>query len=141
MTAKEYLNRYRSINYTIDAKLEQVARLRALATRVTPSYGGRKSNGSTSDRVGHILAGIERLEQEVNREIDRLISAAAEIRATISLLPDEHMRELLEMRYINGWSWRKIAAKMNYSEKHLIGYLHKRALEEIDLILAKVNTS
>ena len=137
MAAKEYLNRYRSINYTIDAKLEQVARLRALSMRVAQSFHQYGGKNGTSDRVGRSIAKIDKLEHDIDREIDRLVVLREEIMRTISQVENEQLRTILEMRYINLMSWRKIAAKLGYAEKYLIGVLHDSALGEIEKILKK----
>lgn len=134
MTAKEYLNRYRRLNVYIDCKLEQIAQLRALAARVSPTRGSGNT-GNTSDRVGITVAKIVDLERTIDREIDKLITIREEITDVISTIDDTDIRTLLEYRYINGWSWRRIAAKMHYSEKHVTGYLHRKALHDIQKLI------
>lgn len=54
-----------------------------------------------------------------------------EIIRTISAVNDENLRKLLIMRYINNYNWQKIALEMNFSRDHVVGYLHRRALEKI----------
>jgi len=141
MNAKEYLNRYRHINSYIDCKLEEIARLRAIATRLSPTAMFDK-NGNVSDKVGRTASKIVDLEREIDRQIDELIVFHNEIIQTISSVPDIEIRTMLEYRYINGWSWQKIATKMNYTRDHLTGYLHRKALRTVDEIINKndVNT-
>lgn len=134
MTAEEYLNRYRRLNAYIDCKLEQIAQLRALAARVSPTRGSGNT-GNTSDRVGITVAKIVDLERKIDVEIDKLIGIREEITGTISQIEDVDIRTILEYRYINGWSWRRIAAKMHYTEKHVTGYLHRKALHEIEKLI------
>ena len=131
MNAKEYLNRYRHINSYIDCKLEQIAQLRELATRISPTAMFDK-NGNVSDKVGRTVAKIVDLEHEIDVEIDKLIGIREEITGTISQIENIDIRTVLEYRYINGWSWRRIAAKMHYSEDHVACYLHRKALHEIE---------
>ena len=71
MNAKEYLNRYRHINNYIDCKLEEVAKLRALATRLSPT-ARFDSSGNVSDRVGRSVAKIVDLTIE---SVDVILSA------------------------------------------------------------------
>ena len=134
MTAKEYLNRYRHINNYIDCKLEQIAQLRELATQISPTAMFDR-NGNVSDKVGRTVAKIVDMEREIDRQIDELIVFHNEIIQTISSVPDIEIRTMLEYRYINGWSWRRIAAKMHYTEKHVTGYLHRKALQEIKKLI------
>lgn len=141
MTAKEYLNRYRHINNYIDCKLDQVAQLRELATRLSPTAMFDK-NGNVSDKVGRTVAKIVDMERKIDRDIDDLSALRDEISKTINQISDTDIRTVLEYRYINGWSWQKIATKMNYTRDHLTGYLHRKALRTVDEIINKndVNT-
>ena len=133
MTAKEYLSRYRFLNDDINAKLEQVAELR----RKAQSVGGGNSTGTHSsqpyDRVGEITAKIVDLEREINDEIDRSVDIQREIRRSISTVPEQRLRTILEYRYINGLTFEQIAVKMNYSYMQICR-LHGKALNEVKML-------
>ena len=137
MTAKEYLNRYRRINAEIDCKLEEIARYRSMATRLSPTARFDK-NGNVTDKVGRAVAKIVDLETEINSEINELINIREDIIRTISAIDNTDVRTVLEYRYINGWSWQKIATKMNYTRDHLTGYLHRKALRTVGEIIKKM---
>ncbi len=134
MIAKEYLLRYRRLNNYIDCKLDQVEQLRELATRLSPTAMFDK-NGNVSDKVGRTVAKIVDMERKIDQNIDELIITRDEIVETISRIPDTDIRTVLEYRYINGLSWRRIAAKMHYTEKHVTGYLHRKALHEVEKLI------
>lgn len=130
MTAKEYLSRYRWQNDRINAKVEQVAELRRKAQTVS-SGSSDGSHGSTPyDRIGEITARIVDLEREINEDIDRSIDVQREIRAAITTVPDERLRHLLELRYINCLTLEEIARRMDYSYKQICR-LHGKALLQI----------
>lgn len=139
MNAKEYLNRYRHINSYIDCKLEEIAQLRNKATRLSPTAMFDRG-GNVSDRVGRTAAKIVDLEREIDGEVDKLTEIRDEIANTISQIDDIDIRTVLEYRYINGWNWRRIAAKMQYSEDHVTCYLHRKALCQVEKII-KLNGS
>ena len=134
MTAKEYLKRYRTLNAYIDCKLEEVAQLRELSTRISPTAMFDR-NGNVSDKVGRTAAKIVDLEREIDREVDELVEMRKEIEETISKIEDIDIRTVLEYRYINGFSWRRIAYTMHYSEDHVTCYLHRKALRAVDEII------
>lgn len=134
MTAKEYLKRYRTLNAYIDCKLEEVAQLRELSTRISPTAMFDR-NGNVSDKVGRTAAKIVDLEAEIDREVDELVEMRKEIEETISMIEDIDIRTVLEYRYINGFSWRRIAYTMHYSEDHVTCYLHRKALRAVDEII------
>ena len=134
MNIKDFLARHRTADIEINVKLDQLAELKALATKITPSsnYEGRGS-GNYSDKVGRTVAKIVDLEQEINEAIDRLVDIKREIEDLINLLEDSVMRTILERRYLLHENWEVIAEKMGYSCRH-ITRLHTEALAELERI-------
>lgn len=134
MDVKEFLSQHKIIDDCINAKLDEIKELRSLATRLSPSLSGEShSVGIVSDRVGRTAAKIADLEREVNDQIDRLIEVKAEINAMINSLDDILLRNLLERRYLLGFSWEKIAEDMSYTPRH-ITRLHNKAIERLQLL-------
>lgn len=134
MDAKEYLFRYLIINRRIDRRIEELARFREIATGISAPTKFEK-NGSHSDRVGNAVERIDELERKLNDDIIQLSEMRDDIERVISLVEEENAREVLEMRYINRYSWKKIAEKMHYAEKYVTGPLHCRALRAVEKIL------
>lgn len=131
MTPKEYLSRYRNLNIEIDSKTRQLEKLREQATRIVPEPSdGIPGSGSTSDRLGNAVAKICDLEAEIEAEISRLVELREEIRAAISRVQDSTYRNLLELRYIEGMTFERIAVEMNYSWRQVIR-IHGSALYRI----------
>ena len=131
MTAKEYLNQYRTLNARIDAKIAQAERLRYLAR--TPG-AQRPSNDIHStaphDKIGELTAKIFDLEREINSEIDSLVDLEREIRGCIARVPKENQRLVLELKYINGETLVRIADRLHYSLDG-VKKIHKLALESV----------
>lgn len=130
MATKEYLSRYRWQNDSINAKLEQVAELRRKAQTVCSGISDGTHSSTPRDRIGEITARIVDLEREINEDIDRSIDLQREIRAAIATVPDERLRHLLELRYINCLTLEEIARRMDYSYKQICR-LHGKALLQI----------
>ncbi len=134
MTAKEYLSRYRRLDEEINAKLAQVEELRRRAQTV----GGTNRSGTHGsfpyDRVSEITSRIVDLEREINEEIGRLTDVQSEIRAAIKTVHEERLRIILELHYINGLTFDKIAKKMNYSHRQIYRF-HEKALEKVKMSL------
>ncbi len=125
MTAKEYLDQYRILDEDINCKLGQVAELRAMAEKTSPSSAS--SNSGTSDRVGKTVAKIVDLEIEINDKIDELLKFRNEIQFQIAAIGDPVYKLILEERYINGYSFERISRHLNYSRVHVCR-LHGKAL-------------
>lgn len=128
MTVKKYLSRYRTLDDSINAKLEQVEELRRKAQTV--GGGGDRTGARSSqprDRVGEITNRLVDLEREINEEIDQSVDLQREIRAAIAAVSEERLRTLLEYKYINGFTLEQIAVAMNYSYPQICR-LHGKAL-------------
>lgn len=129
---KEFLNRHYEISQSIDAKLEQIEELKNLALKITVGpFCESHGVGGYTDRVGRTTARIMDLENEINREIDRLIDVKTEILALIYTLPDSTERTVLERHYLLHEGWERIAEKLGYSSRH-ITRIHNRALAALE---------
>ncbi len=86
--------------------------------------GGSRNRGGM--RTGPVDRGAEEL-QAAQRALDRLREERAELLAQIDLNRlDGNLRRVIELRYFKGWSRRRIAIEMCYSEEH-IHRLRKKA--------------
>ena len=140
MNAKEYLGQAYRLDQEINAKLEQVGRLRALAEKVTVSYEGEavcrtRNVTSLQDTIVRILEA----EQALNAQIDRLVDVKMEISDTISRVHNINYRLILEKRYLCFEDWDSIAAEMNYSRRS-VEMKHKSAVAVVDRLLQEQAT-
>lgn len=71
------------------------------------------------------------LEREIDRRIDEYVDLTREIETAIDRIDDDRYRDILRFRYINGWSWERIAREMHYDRRQ-ITRLHGLALLEIE---------
>ena len=131
MTAKEYLGQAYRLDQRIDAKLEQVSNLRALATKATATISDmpRSSSPNLQHMESTILKIID-LEQEINEDIDRLVDLKKEITAAIKAVTAPEYQMVLELRYLFYKRWEEIAVSMNYTTANVF-LLHGKALREI----------
>ncbi len=132
MKIRDLLNSHYEINNAINSKLELIAELKSLATKVTTSpFSESHSVGTHSDRVGRTTARIIDLENEINEEIDKLVDVKIKIRGIIAAVLDETQRTILERRYILNESWEKIGDKLDYSARHVLR-IHNQAIEFLE---------
>ena len=129
MTPKEFLRRVREIDRRIDETQERLDRMRArLEAGRSSNLSGMPRGGAldwteTADRV------IE-LERRYNgqiRDMCRLKQAAV---TAIDRVEEANLREVLELYYLDGFTWEQVAERMNY-EVRWIYILHGRALREV----------
>lgn len=133
MTAKEYLKQAYRLDLQIDAKLEQLSRLKDLAQKCTATMTGMPHNPSGSKtRMADTIEKIVDLQNEINADIDKLVDLKRDIGRLIKSVPDPEQQTILEKRYLCYLSWEQIAVDMNYSIQHIFR-LHDKALENIKM--------
>ena len=131
MTAKEYLQQYRNAEDSINAKLDQIHKLRELATKTTQTLTADNVQSSGSnDKISAIVSKIVDMENEVDAEIDKLHDVKKHVQEVISAVPNAKQRAVLTRRYINGYTWERIAVELNISYQWVCE-LHGRALQNI----------
>lgn len=133
MTKKEFLRQYLDLSREIDAKLEEVSRYRALATKVTQTLAPDKVQCTQGNKMESIIAKLVDLEKEVDAEIDRMTEIRDAVVAAIANVPDSKYRTLLRHRYISGKTWEQIAAEMHYTYRHVIRQ-HGIAIKAVQIV-------
>ena len=133
--AYEYLSRACWLDEEINTKMQRLQNLRSSADLVTSFFGREKITSSRNDNAveDHVLRIME-AEEELNRDIDRLISIKVEIGEMISRIREVPLRLVLEKRYLCYLEWSQIAEEMHYSTRW-IKCMHKTALEKVQRIL------
>ncbi len=126
MAAREYLEQYRALDRQLDAKIEQTERLREFLTR-TSSGGSAAHSPQPYDKVGEITAKIVDMENEANELINKLLEMQIVIRGSIARITDESVRNVIELRYLNGYSFAKIARTVDRSMRTVF-YNHDKGI-------------
>ena len=131
MTAKEFLNKGYKIDRRINAKLEQQANLRELASRTGAVISGMPGNPNKGrSRVEEIIVKIMTLEEEINADIDELVSLKSDITKAIGTVDDPEESLLLTLRYLNYKTWEDIADELNCSVRK-VHIVYSRALTNV----------
>ena len=91
--------------------------------------GGMPKAKRTTD-LSDYQAAVERIEQQINRELMRKIKRLKEVREAIEAVEDAKAKDILTYRYIRGYPWEEIARLMGYDISWVFK-VHKRAVEEI----------
>ena len=129
MTAKEFLRRARSVDRRVDEAQERVDRLRAqleagrMSSVTGMPRGGAKDWTETADRL------IE-LEQCVNAQVRELVRWKLVAIDAINAVEEARLREVLELYYIDGFTWEQVAQRMGLDQRWVYR-LHGRALLEV----------
>lgn len=130
MTAKEYLSQAHRLDQRIDAKIAQVKSLNDLATKCTATITGMPRNPNGGSTMETAVCKIIDLQDEINRDIDRLVDLKREIMEVIKAVADTEYQILLEKRYLCFHTWEQIAVDMGYNVRHLYR-IHDEALDKV----------
>ncbi len=131
MSAKEYLSQAMYIDQRINSKLEQVMTLRESATKVTQVMSDMpRSSSPNLQQMENTIVKIVDLENEINRDIDRLVDLKAEVHEVISQLDSPDQQLVLELRYLCFKHWSEIMEIMCCSEP-TVYRIHGEALKKI----------
>lgn len=129
MTAKEFLRRARNVDRRVDELSERLGRIRAkleagrMSTITGMPRGGASDWTATADRL------IE-LELRVNAQIREMVRRKLEAIDAINAVEEDRLREVLELYYIDGFTWDQVAERMEL-DKRWVFRLHGRALLKI----------
>lgn len=139
MTSKEFLQQVFIAYQDADSKLEQIARVQALATRTTSVIRAIPLGNGTalSSRVENAIAAIEGQAEYLADEITRLLKVRDEVAAEIAKLNNPVERRILEYRYLCFHSWKEIADDMKRGLRYVYE-LHSRALKNFSEQCSKV---
>ena len=135
MTTKEYLSQAYRIDQRINSKLEQVASLRALATKATSTISDNLPSGSQNvQAMEDNIVKIIDLENEINKDIGTLVDLRREIVGVIKRISNPEYQTLLELRYLCFYSWEEVAVEMDYDLRYM-HKLHRKALEQCSVFI------
>ena len=127
----EFMRRYIEADRRIPMKQERILRQRQKLLPGAQNMSGMPRSGhgkDMGDAIGEILLMIERNEADIKRmRHDQEVILEA-----IERIQDSEMRTLLEGRYLNGWTWEKIAQHI-HCDTSTAWRLHGAALKQIIL--------
>lgn len=130
MTNKEYLRQAYRLDQRINSDIEEVSRLREMASGISSPVLGDKVQTSHSGEAPFVrsIEKIMALEERINKEIDLLVDLKEQIRSVISAVPDVDERMVLSYRYVHNLTWEQISDELNESVS-TVKRRHKSALD------------
>jgi DNA-directed RNA polymerase specialized sigma24 family protein len=129
MRVKEYLHQAYRLDHRINSDIEEMARLREMATSVSSPVFGDKVQTSHSGEAPFVryVEKIMALEEQINAEIDTLVDLKEQIRGVIDKVPDTDERMVLRYRYVHNYTWEQIGDELN-ADKSTVRRWHGNAL-------------
>ena len=114
--AKSFLQQVELCDKHINSKLEQVAQLRELATKITATWKQDVvSGGGDQDKIGNAVAKIIDLEEEINTAVDEFVDKKRKVSCVIEQIGNADYIAVLYKRYFEYKTWERIACEMNFT--------------------------
>lgn len=129
----KYLNQYRYLNSEIDRKIKYMEDCKSKIYNVTGTLSDMPRSGNRSNVIEDGIVNINEIEQNINHDIDKLVSLRTEIEDKINAIQDLKLRELMKCRYLDCKTWEEIAYKSGYTWRNVY-YQHEKALDLIKII-------
>lgn len=133
MTAKEYLQRYR--NAYREAKDTEVRmaqiRLKYSAPSAIEYSDMPKAHNSEHDLSDYIVK-MDALTDHLISKYTRCMAIEADILERLDRMQTQSEREVLRLRYIDGYKWEAIADRMDTVVRNIY-FIHGRALRNFPL--------
>lgn len=131
--AQNYLYEMQNIDNMVALKLARLDDFREKHQRVVRSLYAMNGVGS-ANAENDTVKQLTEMENDLRAEYHALLERQRQTKETIRQVPNELQRTVLEMRYIDGLPFFRIAMAMNYEER-TIYRLHRKALTQTALYL------
>lgn len=144
MKAKDYLLQVEKANKMIDNKLVELEQWKAMATGITANAEGERVQSSGSQqKMADAVSRYVDIQNEVDKQIDRLVELKKEVISTIEQLPSDEY-DMLHKMYIGRvdeegceiiyMSLEEIADSKKITYKWA-ATIHGRALQKVQKII------
>lgn len=132
---QEYLLQVKLCDAHINNKLEELAQLKALSTKITSTLKqDAVSGGGYGDKVGDVVSRIIDMQNEINAAIDEYVDKKKEVKRVIEKVTNPDQLNVLLKCYILHESLEQIACEMGYSYRNIC-YIHGRALQSVAAVM------
>lgn len=118
----------------LKAKVRHFEDIGLTITSNTSAVGGHQQGTS---RVELAAVGIVDATADLNAEIKQYMALIARAEQVIRSIPQERYQQILNYRYLCGWSLRSISDELGYNDPNSIYRAHGWALTEAQKILNK----
>lgn len=135
--AKVYLSAYPAMKNRLEDLRDELAYIRAMATRTTSKITAERVSGtSMKDGMANAVIKSIEMEERLERTINNLSEALTIRLMMIEEMEDEWEKLILTERYINGRSWNQINKRIPYEQTRVFE-IHGHALNNFWTIFQK----
>lgn len=129
---KAWLERYGAAVRRERLLAKRIYEVRARAESVTQAMRPVVRGSGHSDKIAHAVEVLDGYQDELAGQVCAARSVYLEVRAAIDRLRDPLLRDVLELRYIDGLALWQAADRLRVSERHA-RRLHRQAVQELEV--------
>jgi hypothetical protein len=135
LKAQEELKKILLYDAKIESKLEELERLKALATKVTSVMEGEVvSRSRKQDTMGDTIAKIIEMQDELNSLVDEFVDKKSYFSRIIDSLESPLQIRVLYGHYYHGKTFQILADELGYTRRNIC-YIHGDALSAVESAL------
>lgn len=132
MTTYEYLSQIKRNDAMIENELEEIERLRTIATNITVATDSERVQSSgDKDRIGKIVSRIADMEKELSERVEFCYTDREKIIRQMESLKEVAEYQVLFFKFVSGMPIERIAERINYSDVHCYR-IYKKALKSFE---------
>ena len=143
MKVETYLKQGRLLDQRINYLIRKMGEAREAACSLPATSVNRDKVQTSPSGDAPFVRAIERVEEmqeQINREIDKLVELRKQIEEVIGQVENEELRMVLVYRYLEGMTWEDIGDLLHAGRSSVIRW-HQKAIDQItlpeDAIIAK----
>lgn len=129
---KRMLKKYQTSEAEERRLRREILRWRSKTEKMTSVIKAVPGGGGDGRSLENSVEAIQAVEEELEAQIKNSIRLRRRICAAIDQMDDDRCKQLLKLKYIDGYSWSEVAEIMDISERGATK-MHGRALAKIDL--------
>lgn len=131
MTKKELSQLY-WLNREIEEEKRKLAELEAAASGCTAQITGLPHVGGAHDKIGDLAILIAEQRDLIDLKVRQSVVEYNRLNRYIASVEDAQMRMILSLRYVQGYSWQKVALHMGLTDEQLPRKWHNAFLKKYE---------
>lgn len=128
-----YLNQYVTLKRSIERKLDEKARVKSIAEKVTPTLSDLPSGSPDPHNRENSMAILADIENDIDADIAQMVIMKKMVERSICSVCNPKYRELLESRYINGMTFEEMLVHLGKRSWSSLHRMHERALGAVKI--------
>ncbi len=127
---KQELSQLYWLNREIEEDKRRLAELEAASMGCTSKIAGLPHVGGNGDKVGDLAVLIAEQRDLIQAKVKQSLIEYNRLNRYIESIPDAQIRQILSLRYVNGFSWQQVAASIGGGNtKDSVRKIHDRFLK------------